>query len=85
MIASHPRPMSSAPLDGTPIRLFLSAESAIASFWSEERSQKAFGPGNYRAGWYLLDDDAIEVDEPIGWQPLIHDWFETATLDEAAI
>ena len=82
MIAPNPRPMSSAPLDGTPIRLFLSAGSAIASFWSEERSQQAFGPGNYRAGWYLHDDDAFEVDEPIGWQPFIHDWFEheTATL-----
>jgi hypothetical protein len=81
MIAPNPRPMSSAPLDGTPIRLFLSAWSAIASFWSEERSQQAFGPGNYRAGWYLLDDDAFEVDEPVGWQPLIYNWFEGAPID----
>ena len=79
MIAAHPRPMSSAPLDGTPVRLFVSAGSAIASFWSEERSQRAFGAGDYRAGWYLLDDDAIELDVPIGWEPLIHDWFEHET------
>jgi hypothetical protein len=27
---------------------------------------------DYRAGWYLLDDDAIELDDPMGWEPLIH-------------
>ncbi len=31
---------------------------------------KAFGAGDYRAGWYLLDDDAIELDDPRGWEPL---------------
>ena len=40
MIAANPRPMSSAPLDGTPVRLFVG--SAIASFWSAERCRKAF-------------------------------------------
>ena len=40
MIAADSRPMSSAPLDGTPVRLFVSTGSAIASFWSEERSRK---------------------------------------------
>ena len=70
MIIADPRPMSSAPCDGTPVRLFVFAGCAIASFWSEERSQKAFGPGDYRAGWYLLDDDAVELDEPMGWEPL---------------
>jgi hypothetical protein len=70
MIIADPRPMSSAPFDGTPVRLFVFAGCAIASFWSEERSQKAFGPGDYRAGWYLLDDDAVELDEPMGWEPL---------------
>ena len=73
MTIIHPRPMSSAPLDGTPVRLFFCSGSATASFWSEERSRKAFGDGDYRAGWYLLDDDAIELDHPIGWEPLIHD------------
>jgi hypothetical protein len=24
------------------------------------------------AGWYSVDDDAIEVDDPVGWEPLIH-------------
>jgi|SRR5262245_5124270 hypothetical protein len=79
MTTAHPRPMSSAALDGTPVRLFISAGSAIASCWSEERSRGAFGAGDYRAGWYLLDDDAIELDDPIGWEPLIHDWFELET------
>ena len=65
--------MSSAPLDGTPVRLFVSTGSAIASFWSEERSREAFGPGDYREGWYLLDDDAIELDDPMGWEPLAHE------------
>ena len=50
--------------------MFVFAGCAIASFWSEERSQKAFGPGDYRAGWYLLDDDAVELDEPMGWEPI---------------
>lgn len=68
MMNSDPRPVSSAPLDGSPVRLFLSAGSVIASFWSAERAWKAFGPGDYRAGWYLLDDDAIELDDPIGWE-----------------
>src|SRR5215475_9621997 len=54
MITANPRPMSAAPLDGTPVRLFVSGGSAIASFWSEERCQKTFGAGDYRAGWYLL-------------------------------
>jgi hypothetical protein len=73
MIAPDLRPMASAPLDGTPVRLFASTGSAIASFWTEERSQKEFGAGDYRVGWYLLDDDAIEFDDPMGWQPLIHE------------
>jgi hypothetical protein len=64
--------MSSAPLDGTAVRLHASIGSLIASFWSEQRSQRAFGPGNYRAGWYLVDDEAIEVDHPMGWEPIIH-------------
>ena len=72
MMTANPRPMSSAPLDGTPVRLFVSAGSAIASFWSEERSQKVFGAGHYRAGWFLLDDDAVELDDPMGWEPLTH-------------
>ena len=72
MIAADQRPMSSAPLDGTPVRLFASSGSAIASFWIEERSQKEFGVGTIV--WaYLLDDDAIEFDDPMGWQPLIHE------------
>jgi hypothetical protein len=41
--------------------------------WTEERSQKEFGARDYRVGWYLLDDDAIEFDDPMGWQPLIHE------------
>ena len=64
-------PMSSAPLDGTPVQLFVSAGWAIASFWSEERSQRAFGAGDYRPGWYLLDDDSVELDDPTGWKPLM--------------
>jgi hypothetical protein len=70
MIATDPRPMSSAPVDGTPVRLFVVAGSAIASFWTEERCREVFGAGDYRAGWYLLDDDIIELDEAMGWEPL---------------
>jgi len=73
MIAADPRPMSLAPLDGTPVRLFASTGSAIASFWSKERSQKAFGAGDYRPGWYLLHDDSVELDGPTGWEPLIQE------------
>ena len=72
MITATPRPMSAAPLDGTSVRLFVSTGSAIASFWSEERCLKTFGAGDYRAGWYLRDDDAIELDDPMGWEPLSH-------------
>ena len=70
MIVTDPRPMCSAPLDGTPVRLFASVGCAIASFWSAERSRQAFGDGDYRAGWFLLDDEAIELDDPMGWEPL---------------
>ena len=69
MITADPRPMSSAPLDGTPVRLFASLGSAIASFWTAERSRKAFGAGDYRAGWFLLDDEAVELNNPMGWEP----------------
>jgi hypothetical protein len=69
MITADPRPMSSAPLDGTPVRLFAFLGSAIASFWTAERSRKAFGAGDYRAGWFLLDDDAVELNNPMGWEP----------------
>jgi hypothetical protein len=42
---------------------------------SLERSRRGgrrgtFGAGDYRAGWYLRDDDAIELDDPMGWEPL---------------
>jgi hypothetical protein len=70
MIDADLRPMSSAPLDGTPVRLVLATGCAISSFWSEERSQKAFGPGDYRPGWYLLDDDSVELDDPMAWVPI---------------
>jgi hypothetical protein len=72
MITAASQPMSAAPLDGTSIRLFISTGSVIASFWSEERCQTTFGAGCYRAGWYLLDDDTIELDGPLGWEPLMH-------------
>ena len=71
MIDANLRPMSSAPFDGTPVRLFVSTGCAIASFWSEERSQKTFGVGDYRPAWYLLDDDSVELDDPTGWKPLM--------------
>ena len=62
--------MSSAPVDGTAVRLFVFAGSAIASFWTEERCREVFGAGEYLAGWYLLDDDIIELHEAMGWEPL---------------
>ena len=62
--------------------MFVSAGSAIASFWSAERCRKAFGAGDYRAGWYLFDDDAVELDDPIGWEPVTHqiDHIENETV-----
>jgi hypothetical protein len=72
MIAADPRPMSAAPLDGTPVRLFVLAGSMIASFWSKERCRETFGAGEYREGWYLVDDDVVELDDPLGWEPLTH-------------
>jgi hypothetical protein len=69
MRTASPRPMASAPLDGTPVRLFVPAGPAIASYWSAERSRKEFGAGDYRAGWFLLDDDTIELDGSMGWEP----------------
>jgi len=84
MITADPRPMLAAPLDGTPVRLFVSGGFAIASFWSKERCQTTFGAGDYRAGWYLLDDDAVELDDPVGWEPLTQDraWFENEMSGE---
>jgi hypothetical protein len=67
------RPMSSAPFDGTPVRLFGTTGYAIGSFWSAERSRKAFGAGDYRDGWFLLDDDTVELEDPIWWEPLTSD------------
>ena len=67
------------------LRLFASVGSAIASFCSAERSRKEFGAGDYRAGWYLIDDDAIELDDPVGWEPLIHGraWSVSLTAEPA--
>jgi hypothetical protein len=78
------RPMSSAPLDGTPVRLFGTTGSAIGSFWSPERSRKAFGAGDYREGWFLLDDDTVELDDPMCWEPLASDFacFENETAPD---
>jgi hypothetical protein len=70
MITANPRPMSSAPLDGTPIRLFVSAGPAIASFWSVERCRKAFGTagicsslrgGRVGATWMILVLVAVQM------------------------
>jgi hypothetical protein len=35
--------------------------------------RKSFGAGNYRAGWFLLDDDTIELNNAMGWEPLTHE------------
>jgi hypothetical protein len=72
MITTDPHPMSSAPVDGTPVRLFVFTGSVIASYWTEERCRGVFGAGDYRAGWYLLDDDIVELDEAMGWELLTH-------------
>jgi hypothetical protein len=47
----------------------LSPLFAIAA-WSVKRSQEAFGDGDHRGAGFLLGDDAVEVDDPIGWEPL---------------
>jgi hypothetical protein len=33
---------------------------------------KRFGAGDYREGWSLVDDDVVELDDPLGWEPLTH-------------
>jgi len=84
--SDHDDRQSAPDVFGSPRRnaspIVCSVGSAIASFWSEERSQKVFGAGHYRAGWFLLDDDAVELDDPMGWEPLTRDraWFENETL-----
>jgi hypothetical protein len=72
MMTANLHPMSSAPLDGTPVQLFVPAGSAIASYWCAERSRQEFGAGDYRAGWFLIEDDTIELDDPMGWEPLTY-------------
>jgi len=44
----------------------------LSLFWSEERCREAFGAGDYREGWYLVDDDVVELDDRFGWEPLTH-------------
>jgi hypothetical protein len=49
------------------------AEPACRQVGRQERRggrRGTFGAGDYRAGWYLRDDDAIELDDPMGWEPL---------------
>jgi hypothetical protein len=59
-----------APLDGTPFRLFVSAGYAIASFWSAERSQEAFGDGDYRgAGLCSMTTQSSPARSQCGQQP----------------
>jgi len=64
---ADPRPMPEAPTDGTPVRLFDEAGTAIATYWTAERCRAEFGPGEYRGGWFLIDDDSVEVAAPVGW------------------
>jgi hypothetical protein len=63
------RPLDTAPKDGTPVRLVLTDLTVVASWWTVGRSWTAFGPGAYRPGWFLVDDDSVEVDRPQGWEP----------------
>jgi hypothetical protein len=34
---------------------------------------KSSGAGDYRAGWFLLEDDTIELDDAMGWEPLTYE------------
>lgn len=77
--------MSSAPLDGTSVRLFAPAGSAIASYWSAERSHQEFGAGEYRAGWFLVDDDTIEVNDSTGWEPITYETDRTYSENKTGI
>jgi hypothetical protein len=52
------RPMSLAPLDGTPVRLLVCAGFAIAFFLECGTLPRSFRRWDYRAGWFLLDDDS---------------------------
>jgi hypothetical protein len=42
-------------------------------FGARNAPRKPFGAGDYRSGWYLLEDDSVELDDPRGWEPLIHE------------
>jgi len=53
MIAADPRPMFSAPVDGTPVRLFVFTGCVIASFWTEERCREVFGGRGLSCGLVL--------------------------------
>jgi hypothetical protein len=32
---------------------------------------KMFGAGDYRAGWYLIEDHVVELDDPMGLEPQV--------------
>ena len=45
-------------------------DARLHHFGARNAPRKRSGLGTDRAGWYLLDDDAVELDEPMGWEPL---------------
>ena len=44
-------------------------QSPLFGVWKV--AKKLSEMGDYRAGWFLLDDEAVEVDDPTGWERLI--------------
>ena len=64
------RPMETAPHQG-PVRLVLtSGERVLAWWWSPEMSALFYGPGDYRAGWFACADSSVEIEDPVGWEPM---------------
>ena len=40
-------------------------------FGARNAAKKPSEMATTAGGWFLLDDDVVEVDDPIGWEPLI--------------
>jgi hypothetical protein len=63
------RPMSEAPQVGVVRLVLASGERVEAYWWTVQMSERFFGPGEYRAGWFACADTSVEIEGPVGWEP----------------
>jgi hypothetical protein len=54
-------------------------------FGARNTAVKRSGAGNYRAGWYLLDDDTVELDGSMGREPLTYEIDRTSLENKIGI